>query len=103
MGGYPELHAPRLAANTALRGAVRAFAQGGGFVFAECGGLMFLSATLHRRPADVATARAAASEAGGGEGRGGGGGDGEDGGGGTGAEGLSHEMCGLLPFDVSMT
>jgi cobyrinic acid a,c-diamide synthase len=45
-GGYPELHAPRLAANGAARAAVRAFALAGRPVYAECGGLMYLAERL---------------------------------------------------------
>ncbi|MCA1943678.1 MAG: cobyrinate a,c-diamide synthase [Desulfovibrio sp.] len=41
-GGYPELHAPALAANTAMRTAVQAFARSGRPVYAECGGFMYL-------------------------------------------------------------
>ena len=45
-GGYPEVHAARLAANAPARAAVRTFAEAGGVVYAECGGLMYLSQTL---------------------------------------------------------
>jgi cobyrinic acid a,c-diamide synthase len=39
-GGYPELHAARLAANEPMRAAIRRFHAGGGLILAECGGLM---------------------------------------------------------------
>jgi cobyrinic acid a,c-diamide synthase len=45
-GGYPELHAAELTANTAARHAIRAFADSGGPIYAECGGLMYLADTL---------------------------------------------------------
>lgn len=45
-GGYPELHASALSANRALRGAVRAFAEAGGVIYAECGGLMYMSRSV---------------------------------------------------------
>ena len=45
-GGYPELHALRLAGNAALKKAVRRFAEAGRPVYAECGGLMYLAETL---------------------------------------------------------
>src|SRR5262249_47257614 len=45
-GGYPELRAPALAANDAVRRAVRTFAEGGGVVYAECGGLMYLAEAI---------------------------------------------------------
>ena len=45
-GGYPEVHAAGLAANSRMRAAVRAFALDGGAVYAECGGLMYLAESL---------------------------------------------------------
>jgi cobyrinic acid a,c-diamide synthase len=42
-GGYPELGAARLAANESLRRAIRERAAAGLPVYAECGGLMYLS------------------------------------------------------------
>lgn len=41
-GGYPELHARRLAANHAMRAALRDFAATGRPVNGECGGYMYL-------------------------------------------------------------
>ncbi|OGB28345.1 MAG: cobyrinic acid a,c-diamide synthase [Burkholderiales bacterium RIFCSPLOWO2_12_FULL_61_40] len=45
-GGYPELHAERLAANTALRDSVAAHVAADKPVWAECGGMMVLFDTL---------------------------------------------------------
>jgi cobyrinic acid a,c-diamide synthase len=45
-GGYPELHAAALSANTAATGAIRALAESGAPVYAECGGLMYLAQAL---------------------------------------------------------
>lgn len=42
-GGYPELHAAALAANETMRADVARFAQSGKPVYAECGGLMYLT------------------------------------------------------------
>jgi cobyrinic acid a,c-diamide synthase len=42
-GGYPELHAARLADNTTLLMDIRSFAASGQPVYAECGGLIYLS------------------------------------------------------------
>jgi cobyrinic acid a,c-diamide synthase len=45
-GGYPELYADRLSANTEMLAAIRNFASSGRPVYAECGGLMYLSQQL---------------------------------------------------------
>ena len=45
-GGFPETHIAALAANTALRGAIKAAIEGGLPTYAECGGLMYLARSL---------------------------------------------------------
>jgi len=45
-GGYPEIHAARLAANLPMREAIKAFATTGHPVYAECGGLLYLAEAL---------------------------------------------------------
>jgi cobyrinic acid a,c-diamide synthase len=45
-GGYPEIHAERLFVNLPIRRAIREFAAAGRPVYAECGGLMYLSEEL---------------------------------------------------------
>jgi cobyrinic acid a,c-diamide synthase len=48
-GGYPELHAGRLAANRQFLDGLRAAAARGAFVYGECGGYMALGRTLTDR------------------------------------------------------
>jgi cobyrinic acid a,c-diamide synthase len=48
-GGYPELHAEQLAANSVMRGKIRDFCLGGKPVYAECGGFMYLMRSLKTR------------------------------------------------------
>lgn len=45
-GGYPELHADQLSSNTAMIAAIRQFAESGRPIYAECGGMIFLSSLL---------------------------------------------------------
>ncbi|MBI3607730.1 MAG: cobyrinate a,c-diamide synthase [Nitrospirae bacterium] len=46
-GGYPELHAARLAAGKPMREAIACFGREGGVIYAECGGLMYLARALY--------------------------------------------------------
>ncbi len=45
-GGYPELHGRVLAGNVGMRTAIRQFAERGGTVYAECGGMMYLTQAI---------------------------------------------------------
>ena len=45
-GGYPELYASALSRNVEMRSAIAAWARGGGIVYAECGGFMYLCEEL---------------------------------------------------------
>lgn len=63
-GGYPELHAADLSSRRDLRAAVKAFAEAGGVVYAECGGLLYLSQSiqpLNRMPSSMGRANASKS------------------------------------------
>lgn len=112
IGGYPEWYAERLQHNVAMRSSVKAFCERGGFVWAECGGLMYLAQFLHRRPVDATAAAEAgedamvvrSKESGGDCGRSlsSANTDPRAGTSSVGSE-LVHEMCGVLPFDVTMT
>ncbi len=45
-GGYPELHGEVLARNVTMRTAIRQFAEQGGMIYAECGGMMYLTQAI---------------------------------------------------------
>jgi cobyrinic acid a,c-diamide synthase len=45
-GGYPELHGEWLAGNVTMRTAIRQFAERGGTIYAECGGMMYLTQAI---------------------------------------------------------
>ncbi len=47
-GGYPEVNAEALAANTAMRAEILAFCRSGKPVYAECGGLMYLCESIRQ-------------------------------------------------------
>jgi cobyrinic acid a,c-diamide synthase len=49
-GGFPEVYAEALSANAPLRGAVRALADRGAPVAAECAGLLWLARSLGSQP-----------------------------------------------------
>jgi len=42
-GGYPELYGAALAGNSTMRTAIKDFAEQGGTIYAECGGMMYLT------------------------------------------------------------
>ena len=45
-GGYPEKHVEALVANEPCRSAIRSYAQRGGRIVAECGGMMYLCQSI---------------------------------------------------------
>jgi len=45
-GGFPEVMSPSLSANSAMRGSIRKSADGGTPLYAECGGLMYLTKSI---------------------------------------------------------
>ena len=45
-GGYPEKHLDALVANEACRKAIREYAEHGGKIVAECGGMMYLCRSI---------------------------------------------------------
>jgi len=45
-GGYPELYAKELSANTSMLAAIREFAKSQRPIYAECGGMMYLATSL---------------------------------------------------------
>lgn len=45
-GGYPEKHLPQLAANASLLQSIRDYAEAGGRIEAECGGMMYLCRSI---------------------------------------------------------
>ncbi|MBB5342295.1 cobyrinic acid a,c-diamide synthase [Edaphobacter lichenicola] len=54
-GGYPELHAEKLSSNRGMLEDVRAFAASGRPVYAECGGMIYLSRSLSTNDGETYT------------------------------------------------
>lgn len=49
-GGYPELYAARLSANIPMMESIREYIEKGGFAWAECGGLLYLTKAIDGMP-----------------------------------------------------
>lgn len=49
-GGYPEVFKEELSKNKAMKNSVRQFADNGGFIYAECGGFMYLTKGIEGYP-----------------------------------------------------
>ncbi|MHC9061225.1 cobyrinate a,c-diamide synthase [Nitrospira sp. CMX1] len=45
-GGYPELHGSALASNRPMKSAIQRFGEQGGTIYAECGGMMYLTQSM---------------------------------------------------------
>ncbi len=45
-GGFPEIYSEALEKNKSFRADLRRFAEGGGMIYAECGGLMYLTNSI---------------------------------------------------------
>jgi cobyrinic acid a,c-diamide synthase len=48
-GGYPEVHAKALSENAGMMDSIRTFAQADGIIYAECGGLIYLTRSIATR------------------------------------------------------
>ena len=49
-GGYPEFFASQLSENSSMRTAIRDYAERGGRILAECGGMLYLCRSLTQEP-----------------------------------------------------
>lgn len=49
-GGYPELFAGQLAERSKLKGQIKAYADAGGRILAECGGMIYLTGAINGIP-----------------------------------------------------
>jgi cobyrinic acid a,c-diamide synthase len=93
-GGYPEKHLDALVSNTACREAIRAYAEHGGRIIAECGGMMYLCRSIvtdnvaaHADVVAHASQRGSIAD--------------EVAYCHAGMRDLLYPMCGVLPYDIS--
>lgn len=49
-GGYPEVFKEELSANRAMLASIREYSQRGGYIYAECGGFMYLTGSIDGTP-----------------------------------------------------
>lgn len=49
-GGYPEVFKKELAKNRTMLASIKEFSQKGGYIYAECGGFMYLTDSIDREP-----------------------------------------------------
>ncbi len=45
-GGYPELYVKELSLNTSMKDSIKAYVESNGKLFAECGGMMYMSSSI---------------------------------------------------------
>jgi cobyrinic acid a,c-diamide synthase len=49
-GGYPEVFKEELSSNKAMLASIKEYSQGGGYIYAECGGFMYLTDSIEEKP-----------------------------------------------------
>jgi cobyrinic acid a,c-diamide synthase len=49
-GGYPEVFAENLAKNHSMLDSIKSFSEKGGYIYAECGGFMYLNQSINGHP-----------------------------------------------------
>jgi cobyrinic acid a,c-diamide synthase len=49
-GGYPEVFKKELSANKSMLDSIRGYSRRGGFIYAECGGFMYLTDSIDEEP-----------------------------------------------------
>lgn len=49
-GGYPEVYKEMLSKNTGMRASILEYSRAGGYIYAECGGFMYLTESIDGQP-----------------------------------------------------